>query len=194
MIQIRSMFSEELTKELTELSGIKDFQKKHLNEVKYIAMLLKKMNFVKENCCEIGAGKEPILSNMILPEIQAFKKKVIVYDPHLACQEKPGMVIKKENFMMSTNIDDINTLYGIYSCKASIIMIEKAIRENKNLLLAFCSCHLGSKEHPMMRKGKYGAQEVCDEYMETYKEEFEFYNWPREFGMKPPIMVRKRKI
>lgn len=194
MFQISCLFTEEIRKELAGLKEEKELQQEYLNDAKYIAMLLKQMNFVNNNCCEVGAGIEPVLSNMILPEIQASKKKVIVYDPRLEYQDKPGMVIKKENFTMSTNIDNISTLYGLFPCEASITMIEKARRENKNLLLALCDCNLSSKEHPFWGYGDTWAHEICAEYIEKYGREFEIHNWPREYGKKPPIMVRKRKI
>ena len=44
------------------------------------------------------------------------------------------ILIKKEKFTLSTNISGVDLLMGFFPCEATEIMLEKALKEEKELL------------------------------------------------------------
>lgn len=93
---------------------------------------------------------------------------------------------------MDTDISNVDTLYGLFPCNASITLIDKAIQENKNLLIAFCGCDHSDEVHTKW-VGKYWAEDVCMDYREKYGKCVEISNWNPEMGLNLPIMTYKKK-
>lgn len=154
----------------------------------YIALLLRQLQFLKGNCCEIGSGEKPSLSKLVLPEILKNKKTLTIYDPEIA-ENLSNTTIHQKKFTKESDISNIDTLFGLFPCEASITMIDKAILENKNLLLAFCSCNLGTAEHRL-----WLAEDICTDYQKIYGSQIEIQQWPEEYEIETPIMIRKRQL
>ncbi len=90
---------------------------------------------------EVGTGSLPILSISINKMITFYHGNghIIGYDPELA-MEVPTIELKKEKFTLSTNISGVDLLMGFFPCEATEIMLEKALKEEKELCLQLCGC------------------------------------------------------
>ena len=160
------------------------------NAVSYL-MKVKKYSFLEGNCCEVGAGNYPRLAELTAPQIKLKKGTLTIYEPNILFTKIDNVTIIKDKFKKSTNINHIDTIYGMFPCEASITIAEKAFEEDKNLLLAFCSCDHSTKEHPKWL-GTYWAEDFCMDYREKYGHEVEIIDWPTTIGIDFPIMVRQK--
>lgn len=158
---------------------------------KELAKLLEKYSFLEGNCCEVGAGNYPRLAELTAPQIKLKKGTLTIYEPNILFTKIDNVTIIKDKFKKSTNINHIDTIYGMFPCEASITIAEKAFEEDKNLLLAFCSCDHSTKEHPKWL-GTYWAEDFCMDYREKYGHEVEIIDWPTTIGIDFPIMVRQK--
>lgn len=152
--------------------------------------ILEDYDFLKGNICEVGAGRYPRLAELVAPKIQTNKGTLTIYDPNVVFDEHKGIKVVKDKFTKSTNIDNIDTLYGLYPCDASVTLAEKAFKEDKNLVLAFCGCDHSSKDH-IKWLGKYWAEDFCMDYREKYGKEAEIINWPSTLNNDRPILIRR---
>lgn len=151
---------------------------------------LKERNFLRGNVLEVGAGVYPRLCEVIMDEKPPELINVTAYDPALILDTLPGVTLKKEKFTVNTNIDSVDTLYGLFPCKASIPLIDKALDEDKNLLIAFCGCDHSDSEH-MKWFGKTWAEDVVDDYREIHGKKLEVFTWDKKLGLDLPIMAYK---
>ena len=166
----------------------------HNGKDSYVEMfkLLEKYSFLQGNCCEIGAGMYPRLAELVAPQLKLRKGTLTIYEPNIILTKLENAKIVRERFKKDTNIDQVDTIYGLFPCKASIVIAEKAFEEDKNLMLAFCACDHSTKEHPKWL-GKYWAEDFCMDYREKYGNEAEIINWPSPVGIDLPIMIRKKR-
>lgn len=162
----------------------------------YIKMceLLKNLSFLSGNCCEIGAGEYPRLAELIAPELERNHHKLTIYDPSTVPDKlSKGVTIVKEKFTKKTDLKGIDTLVSLFPCEVACTIIDKALDEDKNLLLAFCGCDHSTLEHQKWL-GEYWAEDVCMDYREQYGKEIEIMQWPKQYGIPYPIMVRRQKV
>lgn len=103
-----------------------------------------------------------------------------------------GAKIVKDKFTKQTNISDIDTIYGLFPCGATISMIDKACEEDKNLLLAFCPCNHTTPAHRWWA-GNWWAEDVCVDYKEKYGNEIQILKWSKQYNLPYPIMVREKQ-
>ncbi len=158
----------------------------------FIYQLLKKFSFLNGNCCEVGAGFYPRLAELVLPTLEQNHHKLTVYDPELVLERLGNAKLVKDKFTSQTSMKDIDTIYGLFPCEATIPMIDKAILENKNLLLAFCGCDHSTPEH-LKWVGEWWSEDVCMDYCEKYGKEIQILKWPDEYQIPFPIMVREKQ-
>lgn len=158
---------------------------------RYIAKRLEELGFLEENCCEIGAGIYPQLSALVLPTILKNNRKLTIYDPKTISNILPHAEIMNENFTEKSNIEHAGSIFGIFPCAATTVMIDKAIKENKNLLLSFCACDHSSFKIPKYNHN-YWAEAVCKYYQRKFSDQFEFENYPNDL-CSLPIMIRKKQ-
>lgn len=166
--------------------------KKDCDMYKKFNEFLRERDFLRGNVVEVGAGVYPRLCEVIMEDKPVELVNVTAYDPKLVFETIPGVNFVNKPFTKETNIDDVDTLYGLFPCAASITLIDKAIEENKNLLIAFCPCDHSDKEH-MKWFGKYWAEDVCDDYIEKYGKKIEITKWNKEIGFDYPIMTYRRQ-
>lgn len=157
-----------------------------------MSYLLEKYSFLEDNCCEIGAGYYPRLAEIVLPKIKLNRGSLTIYEPEIMFSNIENMKVVKEKFTKDTDIEKFDTLYGLYPCEATIAIAEKAFEEDKNLMIAFCSCDNSTKEHPKWI-GKYWAEDFCMDYREKYGEEVEIINGFPHNNSDLPIMVRRSR-
>lgn len=131
-----------------------DFYKKFLE-------MLVEYKFLNTNCLEVGSGIYPVLAEYAAPIINKNGKSLTIYDPRLAFFDINGVLAKNELFTRKTDISSFDTLYGTFTCDASEVMVEKAIVEDKNLLVAFCECNHSSIRYPS-KKNEYWANTFCE--------------------------------
>ncbi len=152
--------------------------------------LLEQHSFLEGNCCEIASGIYPRLAKLAAPKIHMKHGSLTLYEPRILFSKLDHVQIIKEPFTKETDIDAFDTLFSIYPCDVTIPLVEKAFEEDKNLMVAFCSCDHSTKEHPKWF-GKYWAEDFCLDYKEKYNDEVELIEWPQSVHLTLPIMVRK---
>jgi len=152
--------------------------------------ILEDNNFLEGNICEVGSGRYPRLAELVASKVQTKKGTLTIYDPKILFTDFKGIKIVKSIFTKDSNIDDIDTLYGLYPCGSAITIAEKAFEEDKNLVLAFCRCNHSTKEHRRWL-GKYWAEDFCMDYRKKYGDEAEIIHWPSQLDNDRPIMIRR---
>ncbi len=157
------------------------------DEYQMIAQLLKRYSFLNGNLAEVGAGFYPRLAEIILPSI---KGTLTLYEPNIHFTDFKAKIVK-DPFTWDSDISDIDTLYALYPCEATIPVLEKAFYDDKNVLLAFCDCNHSTIRH-RKRGDHYWAHYVCEDYLDQYGEEIEILKWPSTVqNLDLPILVRK---
>lgn len=167
-----------------------ELYKEGTDEYSIIANLLENYSFLTGNCCEIGAGHYPRLSELVIPKLEKRNYHLTIYEPNIIFTDFKATIIKNK-FTKESNISNIDTLFALYPCEATITIAEKAFEEDKNLLLACCGCNHSITEHPKWFSSKYWAEDFCMDYQEKYGNEVEIINWPSHINNDLPIMVRK---
>lgn len=153
--------------------------------------MLKEENFLHGNIVEVASGSYPRLSEIIAQKTSE-SINLTTYDPKLILDTLSGVTLRKEKFTEKTNIKNIDTIFGIFPCEATIPILEQGFENNANIFLAFCGCNHASKQHPLWF-GSIWAEDVIDDYKEQYGSEIEIKYWPKEANINYPILVRKRK-
>ncbi len=180
---------------LREIFSKFDLYYEGADEYRFIAGLLEKYQFLDGNCLEVGAGFYPRLAEILLPSI---KGSLTLYDPDIHFTDLDAKIIK-EPFTRKSDISSCDTLYALYPCGGTIPVLEKAFREDKNLLLAFCDCDHSSGRY-QKRGNDYWANYVCHDYLKRYGNDIEVLHWPFSVcNLDLPIMIReshkqKRKV
>jgi len=155
---------------------------------KIFANLLNKYKFLNTNCCEVAAGKYPRLAEIIYPTLKENNKSLIIYDPDIVIHSLYDIEIKKELFTETTDLTGIETLFGTFTCEATTTLVEKALNENKNLLVALCSCDHSSGKYPR-EFGEYWYESFCNILKKQYQGDISIINWPHD-RFKMPIILR----
>lgn len=166
-----------------------ELYKEGKDEYQIILDLLESYGFLTGNCCEVGAGFYPRLSELVIKKLHVRNYHLTIYEPNIMFDNFKAKIIK-ESFTKESNITNIQNLFALYPCEATITIAEKAFEEDKNLLLACCGCDHSTKQHP---KGfsKYWAEDFCMDYKEKYGDKVKIINWPSHINNDFPIMVRK---
>ena len=179
---------------------------------KYFYSLLKKYKFLNTNCCEVAAGYYPRLAELVYPTLKANNKTLTIYEPDII--SKCLFEIKKELFTMDTDLTKVDTLYGTLTCDATIDIVEKALTEDKNLLIGLCECDHSTEKYPAMsqyyfnlkinnliKKGitsikiddlpkTYWYESFCDILKKEYKDEISLLFYPECYDYSAPILLR----
>ena len=158
--------------------------------------LLENYSFLEGNVCEIAAGRYPRLAELTAPQIKERGGSLTVYEPNIIFSEMDNMTIVQDEFTKKTDINQFDTLYASWPCEVTAPIVEKAFENDKNLMLAFCSCNNSTRKYPI-RTGKYWAEDFCQYYRKKYGEEAQIINWPDAVGLDTPILIRqssKQKI
>lgn len=151
--------------------------------------LLNKYRFLEGNCCEVGAGLYPRLCELTIPTIIQNKGTLTIYEPNIMFDKIENAILKKEEFNKKTNIDNVDTIYALYPCEATVTVAEKAFQEDKNLMMALCPCDHSTEKHQKWFSD-YWAVDFCMDYKEKYGDEVEIIKWPTKTEIDLPIMVR----
>lgn len=182
--------AEEIPNFLSQILSRFNVYKEGYDEYIEMANLLEKYSLLNGNCCEIGAGIYPRLAELVAPKIRLNGGSLTVYDPKTIFTELKNMKVVKEVFTRKNNIDEFDTIYGLYPCEASKIMIKKAFKEDKNLMIAFCDCIHYKNRFNFWDKRNW-IDKICDKYVKKYGSDVELINWPSHMEYKLPIMIRK---
>lgn len=119
------------------------------------------------NILEIGGGCIPSFSQKIANEqIKINKGTITVYDPLLIKRKKsyPNLSLKKENFTFDTNISNYDLLVSILPCTSTLVIVEKALMDNKDFFIGLCGC---VHDYGYGRKVYEYYLSHSDEYIET---------------------------
>ena len=202
--------TDEITCGLYQLYSKFGVIEKHKNIYLYFLSLMEYYKFLSTNCCEVSAGRYPYLAEIIYPKLRKNKKSLTIYEPDTVVDKIFDVDIKKEFFTKDTDIEDIDTLYGTFTCEATIEMVESTLVKDKNLLISLCDCNLSTEKYPFSfepyfsRKyneqlSKYGYvrefprvcwyESFCDLIKKEYGSRIQVLNWPSIYGIKEPILL-----
>lgn len=155
--------------------------------------LLESLGFIKGNILEVGSGPYPRLAEIITERHKEKDYSLTLYDVCNTINIGKGIKLVKNEFTKSTNIDRYDTLVGIHLCEASIDLTLRAIEENKNLILAFCSCNHETVEFPKWYDDSWSIS-FCSDIKEMYGDSIEIVDFEYYPKMKNPILIHKKRI
>lgn len=101
--------------------------------------LLSSLHDIKDkNILEIGGGVLPRLGKRISATLN--EGKIVVYDPRLSHYEKDTdkMKLVREKFRRGSEIGNTNLIVGLMPCEAAEIIIDTALDNNVDFVLALC--------------------------------------------------------
>lgn len=95
-------------------------------------------NIEDKKILEIGGGVLPRLGKRISTILN--KGKIVVYDPRLSHYEQSTdkMRLVKEKFKRGNNVDNTDLIIGLMPCEAAETIIDTAIDNNIDFILALC--------------------------------------------------------
>ena len=112
-----------------------------VNPYKAFSKLIdEQFNIKNKRIIEIGGGKIPCLGRKIssMQELGS----VVVYDPDLIEDGTyDNLDLKKRIFTSITNVSSADVLVGLLPCGSSSIIVNSAIRHNKDFMIALCDSH-----------------------------------------------------
>jgi len=178
----------------------------------YFRNLLNKYKFLQTNCCEIAAGKYPRLAEIVYPELRRNNKTLTIYEPDLVIDSLEDVIVKKELFTKNSDLKGIDTLFGTFTCEATIDVVEKALIENRNLLISLCECDHSTEKYPFLsqqyftkkindmiaQRGSISVLDIpnvywydCfqDQLKKEYGDRISILNWPEIYGFEYPIIL-----
>lgn len=87
---------------------------------------------------EVGGGRIPSLAKRIA--LKQKKGTITVYDPNLISTDSPypNMVLRKQPFTLQTPVKEDQLIIGFMPCEATEILIQQAVRNKKDFLVALC--------------------------------------------------------
>lgn len=108
----------------------------------YIAFLeyLKEYYDINRNLLEVGSGHFPELARRI--HLEQKSGSITCYDPDSIIDLFREIIIYQKRFDFSIDVTKYDMLYGFDPCEATKVLIEKANRADKDLVLKFCGCKL----------------------------------------------------
>ena len=155
--------------------------------------MLEDSHFIKGNSLEIGSGPYPRLAEIIKDNHKEKDYNLTIYEKCDVFRLNKDIKIVKDAFTSSTNIEKVDNIFSIMPCEASIDITLKSIEENKNLLIAYCSCDHSNKMYPKYRK-RYWADNFCSMMKERYGNDVEITEWEPLKDEKMPILIYRKRV
>ena len=155
--------------------------------------MLEELDFIKGNSLEIGSGPYPRLAEIIKDNHKRKDYNLTIYEKCDVFKTSKDIKIIKDAFTSSTNIENIDNIFSIMPCDASIDITLKGIKENKNLLIAYCSCDHSNKIYPKYRK-RYWADNFCHTMKKRYGNLIEITEWEPLKEEKMPILIYRKRV
>ncbi|MCH5166525.1 MAG: hypothetical protein J1F35_01405 [Erysipelotrichales bacterium] len=113
---------------------------------------------INQRLLEVGCGILPSFAKMMVKKQRC--GSLIVIDPNVRLERAYGFAMLRREFNQDFDITDIDLLYGIQTCGATLDMIKLANAKNKDLCLLPCAC----KHFPYDEAGKYKNATLEDWY------------------------------
>jgi hypothetical protein len=93
------------------------------------------------NMVEIGAGTFPNFSKYVdIEQRKIGKGTITAYDPYLITKPLGNIKLCHEEFTDKTDVSYADLLVGIMPCTATELIINTAIKNKKEFLVALCDC------------------------------------------------------
>ena len=104
----------------------------------FMNLLSEVYNIENKKILEIGGGVLPRLGKRISKKLNA--GKIVVYDPRLSHYEQSTdkMRLVREKFNRSSSIEDSDLIIGLMPCEAAEVIIDTAVNNNIDFVLALC--------------------------------------------------------
>ena len=104
----------------------------------FIKLLSEIYDIKNKKILEIGGGVLPRLGKRISTVLNT--GKIVVYDPRLSHYEQSTdkMRLVKDKFIRGNNINDADLMIGLMPCEAAEVIIDAAIDNNVDFVLALC--------------------------------------------------------
>lgn len=144
---------------------------------------------------EVGGGVIPTLGKRISNYQDSGSIKV--YDPRLSIHEKSTekLVLCREKFTINTDLEDVDLLIGLMPCEAANVIVESAIENKKDFILALCEGGTHGDDFD-----GYGDEEIWRANLISYAQEKIEENglgkikikYLKEYGDPYPIIYNER--
>ena len=154
--------------------------------------MLEELDFIKGNSLEVGSGPYPRLAEVIKDNHKRKDYNLSIYEKCDVFKVGKDIKMVKDKFTSSTNIEEVDNIFSIMPCSASIGITLKGIEENKNLLIAYCSCDHSNKIYPRGRE-RYCADNFCSIMKERYGNDIEITEWEYLKGETIPLLVHRKR-
>lgn len=104
----------------------------------FMELLQEEFSIENKNIIEVGCGRIPTLAKKI--SLKQINGTITVYDPLLNREEKETnkFHLKREKFTKNTPLQGTQLLIGFMPCEAADIMVERAIKERIDFMIALC--------------------------------------------------------
>ena len=171
-----------------------NFYRKHLK-------LLRSIFPIDGNIVEVASGRIPAFANMIASEqCRIGKGTITIYEPLLIemTPKYPNMTLHKEYFYKDTDIKSADLVVGIMPCESTELILENAIKSDKDFYVAMCGCVHSPLEYfygcygtsPEMYQEQVigNAESLLKEYSDDKLEVTKMHNTPFDY----PILYRKK--
>ncbi len=118
-----------------ELNFLKDEENIYIGFIKLINELF---DIKQKNIVEIGGGVLPRLGERIA--LFQSKGSITVYDPRLSIYKKDTSTLKlvRERFNKNIDVTPYDLLIGLMPCKAAEDIVEAALKNRKDFVIALC--------------------------------------------------------
>ena len=93
---------------------------------------------LERNITEVGGGVIPTLAHKI--SLKQNTGTITIYDPRLSnyYKESESFILKKEKFRRNTDVNESDILIGFMPCEATQAILENAIDNNIDFMIALC--------------------------------------------------------
>ncbi|MBR2827745.1 MAG: hypothetical protein IKE70_00735 [Bacilli bacterium] len=103
----------------------------------FINLLEEEFQIENKNIVEVGAGRIPRLGKRITSK--QVNGTITIYDPLLyETTSTQKFHLKKEKFNRNTSLKNVDLLIGLMPCEAADIMVERALEEDIDFMIALC--------------------------------------------------------
>lgn len=153
----------------------------------FVDLLSETMN-IECNILEVGGGTIPCVAERIA-KMQIHGGTIAVYDEKLLFNSSQisNLKLYTKNFNCMTNIKSINMLVGVLPCQAMDLMVNRALKENKELFIQMCNCVHPVINFPGIDYSSYGT--FSDEFQEELIDHY--IKLAREYGRKIKVLDKR---
>lgn len=161
----------------------------------FIKMIDKEFGVIDKNIIEVGGGFLPRLGERIASMQDS--GTITVYDPRLSIYKKDTEKLKlvRKRFTKNSSVDNIDLMLGLMPCKATEIILDTAIDNNIDFMIALCEGGLhGDEDDYFEDEDEWIHSLLCSVRVELQKRKMGDLEiqYMKKYGSKYPVIYNKR--